>query len=89
MKRISGFVEVPEADREAFARELPEHTRLTLLEPGCMEFSVTPDPEIPGRYKVEECFTDDAAFALHAERAAKTPWAHAARNIKRSYSEQR
>jgi len=41
---ISGYVDVPPADRAAFAQALPEHSRLTNLEIGCHYFRVTPDP---------------------------------------------
>jgi len=85
-KKISGYVDVPPGDRADFALALPEHTRLTNLEPGCHYFRVTPDPIIEGRYLVEESFDDDAAYAAHMERTSKTKWAHITRNIKRSYS---
>jgi len=85
-KTISGYVDVPPGDRADFALALPEHTRLTNQEPGCHYFRVTPDPVIEGRYLVEEAFDDDAAYAAHMERTAKTKWAKITRNIKRSYS---
>jgi len=84
-KTISGYVDVPLGDRADFALALPEHTRLTNQEPGCHYFRVTPDPVIEGRYLVEEAFDDDAAYAAHMERTAKTKWAQITRNIKRSY----
>lgn len=86
IKTISGYVDVPPADRADFALALPEHTRLTNQEPGCRYFRVTPDPIVEGRYLVEEGFDDDAAYEAHMERTAKTKWAHITRNIKRSYS---
>jgi len=85
-KIISGYVDVPPADRADFALALPEHTRLTNQEPGCHYFRVTPDPAIEGRYLVEEAFDDEAAYTAHMERTAKTKWAKITRNIKRSYS---
>ena len=85
-KVISGYVDVPPGDRADFALALPEHTRLTNLEPGCHYFRVTPDPVIEGRYLVEESFHDDEAYAAHMERTRKTKWAQITRNIKRSYS---
>ena len=85
-KVISGYVDVPPGDRADFALALPEHTRLTNLEPGCHYFRVTPDPAIEGRYLVEEAFEDVAAYDAHMERTRKTKWARITRNIKRSYS---
>lgn len=84
-KIISGYVDVPLADRAGFASALPEHTRLTNNEPGCHYFRVMSDPVIEGRYLVEEAFDDEAAYQAHVERTSKTIWAHVTRNIKRSY----
>lgn len=84
-KTISGYVDVPLADRADFALALPEHTRLTNMEAGCQYFRVTPDPVIDGRYLVEEAFDDQAAYDVHMERTLKTKWAHITRNITRSY----
>lgn len=83
---LSGHVDVPEADRAAFAKALPEHTRLTLAEPGCHYFRVTPHPSIAGRYSVNEAFDDERAFKAHLKRSNRTEWAKVTRNIKRHYT---
>ncbi|WP_409431882.1 putative quinol monooxygenase [Litorimonas sp. RW-G-Af-16] len=85
MFTVSGYADVPEADRAAFAKGLPEHTRLTLAEPGCHFFSVKPHPTILGRYIVNEAFDDEAAYKAHIKRANRSEWAKISRNIKRSY----
>lgn len=82
---ISGFADVPEADREAFSRALPEHTRLTRAEVGCHYFEVKPHPKIAGRYIVNEAFDDERAYKAHIKRANYTEWATITRNIKRAY----
>ncbi len=87
MKRISGYVDVPEADRDAFAAALPEHSRLTNMEAGCICFRVTAEAGIPGRYRVEEVFENAAAYEQHAARTRETIWAHVTRNITRHYTE--
>ena len=48
-------------------QHLPDHIRLTLAEPGCLSFRVwqSNDPLI---WMVEECFTDEDAFAEHQAR---------------------
>lgn len=84
-KIISGYIDVPEADREDFARALPEHSRLTNAEPGCHYFSVSPHPSIEGRYSVEESFEDEAAFQAHMDRTRLTEWFEITRNFRRSY----
>ena len=82
---ISGFADVPEADREAFKRGLPEHTRLTRAEPGCHYFEVKPHPKIPGRYVINEVFEDERAYKTHGKRTDHTEWRTITRNLKRSY----
>jgi len=82
---ISGYVDVPEADREDFARALPEHARLTNAEKGCQYFKVKAHPKIKGRYLVNEAFDDDAAYKAHMKRTQKTQWHKITRNVKRSY----
>ena len=85
VKTISGYVDVPEKDQAAFARALPEHSRLTNLESGCLYFRVTPHEKIAGRYKVEEAFDNDAAYTAHVARTQQTEWAAVTRDIVRSY----
>lgn len=82
---ISGFADVPEADREAFTRALPEHTRLTRAEAGCHYFDVKPHPKIAGRFIVNEAFDDERAYKAHIKRANYPEWAKITRNLKRSY----
>ena len=84
-KTISGYVDVPIEDRADFERALPDHSRLTNLEPGCHYFRVIPEGTIEGRYLVEEAFDDEAAYEAHMKRTLQTKWAHVTRNIKRSY----
>lgn len=82
---VSGFADVPEADREAFSRGLPEHTRLTLAELGCHYFEVKPHPKIAGRYIVNEAFDDERAYNAHIKRSNRSEWGKITRNIKRTY----
>ena len=84
-KKISGFVDVPAEDLPAFVEALPLHSKLTNAEPGCHYFRVMPDPNLEGRFRVEEAFDDEAAYAAHVERMHKTEWVEVTRNITRSY----
>jgi quinol monooxygenase YgiN len=63
---------------------LPEHVRLTRLEPGCLSFEVaqTDDPLI---WNVRECFTDAAAFEAHQARTKASTWGAATKLIRREY----
>ncbi len=63
---------------------LPEHSRLPLSEPGCLNFLVrrTSDPLI---WHVEEAFTDRAAYEAHQSRMRTSSWYKATAHLKRDY----
>ena len=83
--RLSGHIDVPADRLEAVAAALPDHIRLTRAEPGCLSFQVTPDSSHPGRFQVDELFTDRAAFDAHQARAGATHWARITAGIPRHY----
>ncbi len=85
IKKISGYVDVPALDRANFERALPEHSRLTNAEPGCIFFEVIKSSNVEGRYIVNETFDDEAAYQAHVDRTQQTEWFEITRNIKRSY----
>ena len=64
---------------------LEDHIALTRAEPGCLSFSVTPDPARPTRLIVTEEFRDRAAFEAHQARAQASPWAEVTQGIPRQY----
>lgn len=82
---LDGHIDVPAGRLAAVAAALPEHVRLTRAEPGCLHFSVTPCPDLPGRYLVSETFIDEAAFAAHQARGAASRWAEVTSAIARQY----
>lgn len=82
---LTGHIDVPEARRAAIAAALPEHIRATRAEPGCLSFSVTPDPAVPGRWQVAERFVDRTAFEAHQARVATADWGRVAQGVIRSY----
>lgn len=66
-------------------RHLPRHLELTLAEPGCLAFEVSPT----GRrfvWDVDEAFTDAAAFNAHQRLAAESDWGRATAGIERQYT---
>ena len=82
---VFGFISIPEADLEAVTQALSEHIRLTLAEPGCLTFSVTPSSIDPRRYEVYEEFVDQQAFGDHQQRALASEWAVVSKNVSRFY----
>lgn len=84
-KIIKGFVDVPAEELADFIEALPLHTKLTNEETGCQYFRVTADPEIIGRFRVEEAFDDETSYQVHVNRVRATDWFYITRNISRSY----
>ncbi|HIW61639.1 MAG TPA: antibiotic biosynthesis monooxygenase [Candidatus Stackebrandtia excrementipullorum] len=64
---------------------LPLHRNLTRSEPGCIDFDVvqTSDPFV---WQVDEVFVDEAAFAAHQDRAARSEWGRVTAGIERRYN---
>ncbi len=82
---LTGFILVLEADLPAVLRELPNHTQLTLAEPGCLSFSVVQHTEDPLRFDVQETFVDQPSFERHQQRIVGTVWASVTENVERHY----
>ncbi|AXC50364.1 antibiotic biosynthesis monooxygenase [Paracoccus suum] len=72
-----------EAEAAVLREHLPAHLSLTLAEPGCVAFSVT--PEGPRGWRVAETFVDEAAFAAHQRRAAASDWGRVTAGFVRDY----
>lgn len=83
---LTGYVIIPEMDREKIEAALPEHIRTTRAEPGCLKFNITPDKNDPNRYFVYEEFIDQAAFDYHQERSKQGEWAKVTKNMERHFS---
>jgi quinol monooxygenase YgiN len=83
--RLSGKLVCASPEEAALvATHLPEHIRLTRLEPGCLSFEVAQidDSMI---WRVEELFSDGAAFEAHQERAKGSVWGEATKAIRREF----
>lgn len=83
---LTGYIDVPDARRDAVREALPEHIRLTRAEPGCVMFEVTENTSLPGRFDVRERFSDSIAFEAHQKRAQATEWARITDGIPRHYT---
>jgi quinol monooxygenase YgiN len=71
-------------DAAVVAAHISEHIRLSLAEPGCLSFSVTPT-EDPLIWRVAESFADQAAFDAHQTRTRASDWYRQTAHITRSY----
>jgi len=83
--RLTGWLRCKDAEELATVlRYLPEHVRLTLEEPGCLTFHVeqTKDPLV---WRVDETFTDAAAFDAHQARTRASDWFRATHGIQRAF----
>ncbi|WP_322410993.1 putative quinol monooxygenase [Microbacterium invictum] len=84
--RLSGqLVCATEEEAQQVRKHLPEHTRLTRAEPGCIAFDVAPTND-PLTWSVNEQFTNRNAFIAHQERVMSSEWGRATAGIERRYS---
>ncbi len=83
---LTGYVIIPEEDLSAFQEAIVEHVRLTLAEPGCLNFTITPDAKDRCKFSIYEEFIDQAAFDHHQTRTARSDWAKITTNMQRFYS---
>lgn len=83
--QLNGYILVPDDRLDAVRAGLVDHIRLTHQEPGCISFEVKENPEIPGRFDVDEVFTDQASFDAHQARTKASVWADITAGIPRDY----
>jgi quinol monooxygenase YgiN len=83
--RLSGqLVCATEEESRRVREHLPEHTRLTRAEPGCVAFEVAPT-ESPLTWSVEERFESRDDFDDHQQRVQSSEWGRATAGIERRY----
>jgi quinol monooxygenase YgiN len=82
---LTGWITVPPGELARLRPLLDEHIRLTLAEPGCLAFAVTPNAENSARLEVTDRFRDRAAFEAHQRRTAASAWGAATRHLERRY----
>ncbi len=84
--RLTGVLHVPAERLAEVMAALPAHVAASRAEPGCLAFSVTPDPADATRLRVEELFASREAFEAHRRRAAASPWGGITRGLRRDYA---
>jgi quinol monooxygenase YgiN len=62
---VAGWIDFDPADREEALRAFAVVVATSREEPGCIDYAFTPDPDLPGRVRVFEHWTSDAALAEH------------------------
>ena len=82
---LKGFIVVPEEDLLSVEKELKNHVKLTLEEPGCITFKVNQSKNVPTRFDVYEEFIDKASFEAHQARVKLSTWGKISANVKRYY----
>ena len=74
MIRLTGTLNcTTEDDLKIVEAYLPEHTRLSRAEPGCLSFTVTQSDD-PLIWHLDETYTDQAAFEAHQIRNRASLW---------------
>jgi quinol monooxygenase YgiN len=62
---VAGWIDFEPGDREEALRAFSVVVAKSREEPGCIDYAFTPDPDLPGRVRVFEHWTDDAALTEH------------------------
>ena len=74
MIRLTGTLTcTTEDDLKIVEAYLPDHTRLSRAEPGCLSFTVTQSDD-PLIWHLDETYTDQAAFEAHQTRNRTSLW---------------
>jgi quinol monooxygenase YgiN len=83
--RVTGTLScASEEEAERVRRFLPEHIRLSRLEPGCLSFNVDPTDD-PMVWQLDESFADRAAFEAHQARTRASAWYAATAHLTRDF----
>ena len=81
---LTGKLICASEEQASIVREyLPEHIRLTLREPGCLEFEVTHAGAMT--WDVAEVYADRRAFEAHQARVKASTWGAVTLGIAREY----
>ena len=62
---VAGWMDFDPGDRETALRAFADVVAASREEPGCVDYAFTPDPDVPGRIRVFEHWTSDAALTEH------------------------
>jgi quinol monooxygenase YgiN len=85
MITVTGTLTCANAEEADLVRTyLPEHIRLSREEPGCLSFNVYPTDD-PLVWRLDESFTDRAAFEAHQTRTRASAWYKATAHLKRDF----
>lgn len=82
---LKGFIVIPDSDLDAVQKELENHKRLTLEEPGCNVFEVVQSSDNPYRFDVYEEFINIKSFEDHQLRVKASFWGKVSANVERHY----
>ncbi len=82
---LTGHIDVPLDQLDVIRPALAEHIRLTREEPGNVRFDVTENPDIPGRFDVDEEFINSDAFRTHQTRGQNSAWGKTTAGMPRNF----
>ena len=78
------LIAADEVEADLVRRHLPDHIRLSRAEPGCLTFNVDPTDD-PLVWRLDESFTDRAAFDAHQTRTRASVWYAETALLKRDF----
>ena len=84
--KLTGHIDVPDADIEMVQTFAPEHIRLSRAEKGCLKFELWQDADNPNIFRLDEAFKDRAAFEVHSARAKASEWGQVSAHLTRHFT---
>ncbi len=87
MKKVplTGYIIIPQNERDEILSALEIHKKLTLEETGCITFQITPCESDENKFMVYEEFININAFAEHQQRVKNSAWGKISTNVERHY----
>jgi quinol monooxygenase YgiN len=80
---IQGHLDFDPDDADAFEALVLPLQKHSATEPGCVSYHFSRDLEVPGRFRVAECWEDDDALKVHFTTAAMATFQEGMKGLRR------
>ena len=81
---IIGYLDFHPDDADKFAALVKPLQEASLKEPGCVSYHFSRDLEVPGRFRVAECWENDADLGPHFQTAAMAAFQAGMKDLRRT-----
>jgi len=84
---ITGYLDIDPADADKFEALVLPLQAASAKEPGCVSYHFSRDLEVPGRFRVAECWESDADLATHFKTSDMATFQQGIAQLKRTGAE--